>query len=71
MAGAKNTKGSSAPTSAPVGDVGKKINERNKEQGGGKDPLKPPIGTDAAPDGIPEEKKESGPCGLPKGCSIL
>lgn len=71
MAGKKNTTGSAAPTSAAVpSDVTAAAAERNKEAGGGKNPLKEPIGSSGAQEDRKEEK-ESGPCGLPKNCTIL
>ena len=75
MAGAgaaqKNTKGSAAPKGEPPGDVTEKIAERNKESGGGKEPLKEPLGKSGAQEDAAPGEKESGPCGLPKNCSIL
>lgn len=76
MAGAaqKNTKGSAVPNDVGHGNTTEKIADRNREAGGGKEPLKEPIGASGANQQDTEKtqkKEESGPCGLPKSCNIL
>ena len=73
-AAAKNTKGSAVPSDVGYGKTTEKIRDRNREAGGGKEPLKEPVGASGANQQDTEKsqmKEESGPCGLPKRSSIL
>ncbi len=70
----KNTKGSAVPTGVGQGNTTEKSADRNREAGGGKEPLKEPLGSSGANQEDSEKnqkKEESGPCGLPKSCNIL
>jgi hypothetical protein len=67
----RNTKGSAAPTNAATpANVTERIADRNKEGAGGTQPLQQPTSSSGA-EQEQKDKKESGPCGLPKGCNIL